>query len=210
MSKWTHKGIMDWLATKAPMVSPAQFKVLFALSRYANKETGQAFPSMATIAEDCGTSVGNVHKLINELADIGCIGMEAGKPGRGKVSRYWLIGDDADMVRFKQEQAARRAERRAGRSRYANGSGMAYANGGGMSRQQFLARQAAAAPEPEITRETIFARDRERCAQAARVRELRNRRQERMQAQAADLASDDAPAIAPDGGEEHPEKSSLE
>jgi hypothetical protein len=168
--RWTHKGIVDWLASKSACLTAGQFQVLFALARYANKDTGEAYPSMDTIAADSGTSKGHVHKLINELLEARCIRKEGGGQGAGNVTHYWLVSDPADVERFQRDQKQQREQRRA----------HPYANGRDVSRQQRLARQASEdwAERDRLRREErsgAFKKHCERQEQADRAKAFRRR-----------------------------------
>jgi DNA-binding MarR family transcriptional regulator len=92
-SKWNHKGIMEWLATKNASLTGTQFQVLFTIAKHADKHTSECWPSMERIGKLCGMSKGNVSKIVEELVALGCIRTKGGGQGRGNVTHYWLIGD---------------------------------------------------------------------------------------------------------------------
>ncbi|MES5485932.1 hypothetical protein QMZ05_24530 [Bradyrhizobium sp. INPA03-11B] len=111
-SRWTQKGIMEWLATKMAILKPGPFQVLFAMARYADKDSGSCFVSLDTLAADLDTSVGYVHRLANELAEGGHIRKRAGQQGRGYSNTYWLIGSPEEIEQFQRSEAAVRTARR--------------------------------------------------------------------------------------------------
>jgi Helix-turn-helix domain len=112
MSRWTPKGTSDWLAMWLPKLKPAQFGVLFALARYADSETGGCFPSLAALAEDIGMAESYVHRIIDELVDLGCIRKTPGSQGRGNSNTYALVDDPEGLEQFTAELRARRKARR--------------------------------------------------------------------------------------------------
>jgi hypothetical protein len=66
--------------------------VLIALAVHANKETGEAWPSVATLERETGLKERAVQMALRELQEAGEISLApgSGRGGRGKPSRYTL------------------------------------------------------------------------------------------------------------------------
>jgi hypothetical protein len=66
--------------------------VLIALAVHANKETGEAWPSVATLVRETGLKERAVQTALRELQEAGEISLApgSGRGGRGKPSRYTL------------------------------------------------------------------------------------------------------------------------
>ncbi|MGJ4939289.1 helix-turn-helix domain-containing protein [Bradyrhizobium sp. HKCCYLS1011] len=111
---WTKAGTKDWLALqRAKGLEAAAFLVLFALTEYVNAETGEANPSLNTLAVDCHMSQPHVRRMIQKLLASNCICVvDPGKQGRGHSARYRLLRDDEAVKAHQAAVVARRAERR--------------------------------------------------------------------------------------------------
>jgi hypothetical protein len=70
-------------------VPPLGFKLAYALSEYVNKETGEAWPSVTTLAADAHISERSAWKFLRILQERGHLAVETGA-GRAATNRYQL------------------------------------------------------------------------------------------------------------------------
>ena len=108
--RWTKAGCSDWLAAIGPKLKSAQLRALFFLSRYADENTGECYPSLDTLAEDSGMDRSEMRRRLIEVAELGHIRMEGGKQGSGHVMHYWLTIADNVVIDFQKAQAKRRGK----------------------------------------------------------------------------------------------------
>lgn len=66
--------VPDWIVEAG--VSDKAVRLWIILWQYADRRTGRAWPSHATLAERLGCSTGHVRRLQNELVEVGCITVE--------------------------------------------------------------------------------------------------------------------------------------
>lgn len=98
LSPWPKQG-REWIMWKDEMcgqiiahtdVSPFQKLVALAILRRVNRETGEAWPSHATIASAVGGSGDGVKSAIRALVKKGLLDIKPGL-GRRKTSRYRVL-----------------------------------------------------------------------------------------------------------------------
>ena len=96
-----------------PDVSSAGFRLAYAISRYINRGTGQAWPTQGTLAKDTRMSRRGVQLCINSLAKHGHLFVVAGK-GRGLRSTYEMIihtPDDEEKANYGSPYEEKKGER---------------------------------------------------------------------------------------------------
>jgi hypothetical protein len=104
--------IFRWLAqvNADRELPPSAAKIAIALAAYFNhqREGGMAWPGFETLARDAGLSKSVVVSVLRLMAERGHLKIEAGRPGRGHSSRYWMIekGRQADLFEPEKRSAA--------------------------------------------------------------------------------------------------------
>jgi hypothetical protein len=81
---------LDQIAADTGLTSSA-FKVAYAISRYINRETGEAWPSFETISRKIAMSPATVVAMVRKLVDAGYLQKEPGRAGRGYSNHYRMM-----------------------------------------------------------------------------------------------------------------------
>lgn len=108
----TYTRVPHWLIFKGVRAEPLRLYV--ALGKYANNETGKAWPSIGTLMSDLRVSDRAIQKWTDELVSFGALKVEERRrPGHANLTNmYTLFLDDPDAD--KSLESGRRSERRGG------------------------------------------------------------------------------------------------
>lgn len=86
-TKWAH-SILPVLG-----VPPTERLVLMCLAFHHNESSGQCFPSMQLLADECGVSSRRIHSAVATLVEWGVITKKRGGTSAGNASnKYTLFG----------------------------------------------------------------------------------------------------------------------
>lgn len=86
------------------------FAVYFIIQSHRNTKTNQCFPSVQTIADECGFSKSTVEKAITNLAKNGYLSINSGK--QGVNNNYYFPLEDFYYDKFDDDIKQRLAYRR--------------------------------------------------------------------------------------------------
>ena len=102
------KELFQWLNAVAadPKVSAGAFRVAYKLSQHFNRVTGEAWPSLETLADAVGVNERTVRRCIDELCD--AAHLEKKRGGDGRPNRYWMKKADrtelSDLPHFSPDK----------------------------------------------------------------------------------------------------------
>ena len=87
------RNLHTWLRQVARdgSLPPSAFKVAYIIGDHINRESGDAWPSTARIAEGCALAQSTVVELVRRLQAAGHLAIEPGRAGRGKSHHYRMV-----------------------------------------------------------------------------------------------------------------------
>ena len=71
-----------------PDLEKSDFKIAFVIGDHINRDKGEAWPALETIAEECAVTKATVIAAVRRLTDAGYLAVDPGRAGRGHSSRY--------------------------------------------------------------------------------------------------------------------------
>lgn len=92
MSRSFTRQVFDWLrqVRDDDRLTYADFVIAFTIADHINRETGDAWPALQTIADLCKTTKNTVIASTRRMAKCGHLEIEPGRAGRGHSTRYRL------------------------------------------------------------------------------------------------------------------------
>jgi replication initiation and membrane attachment protein DnaB len=93
---------IDLIDTYAPQIGPHAVAIYYVLRRHANRETGQCWPSISTIAQKLKINNSTVKRHIQKLVDIGLAIIEPRWSEKGdRTSNLYTLRDPASKPETK-------------------------------------------------------------------------------------------------------------
>ena len=108
-SKHHTRNLHAWLnqVARDGSLPHSAFKVAYIIGEHINRDSGEAWPSTARIAEGCALSQSTVVGLVRQLEAAGHLAIDPGSAGRGHSHRYRMILKyrGADVLQLEKKTA---------------------------------------------------------------------------------------------------------
>jgi hypothetical protein len=93
LAKQHTRDLFIWFrqVCRDPSLEKSDFKIAFVIGDHVNRTSGEAWPALETIADECSVKKDTVIAAVRRLTNAGYLAVDPGRAGRGMSNHYRLI-----------------------------------------------------------------------------------------------------------------------